>query len=218
MKNISQKFFAAIDEIKKSLQSTKNIDIRRLDAVRRKVLYEFQKTISAIEKKKNRVREAIRRRKTLRKYKISLWRTLSFFQFRFLLAAPFIYGMIVPTVFLHIFLEIYQQTVFRLCHIPRVRHRDHFFFDRRYLAYLNVLEKVNCCYCSYYNGLISYAREIGGKTERYWCPIKHAKRVWDPHGEYEHFFEYLDAEGYRKNRVKLRIFHAEGEDGGRGQN
>lgn len=34
------------------------------------------------------------------------------------------------------------------------------------------MEKVNCVYCSYFNGLMSYLREIAGRTEQYWCPIR----------------------------------------------
>jgi hypothetical protein len=56
-------------------------------------------------------------------------------------------------------------------------------FDRYHLAYLNVLEKLNCAYA---NGLIAYVREIAGRTEQYWCPIKHARRVIGAHSHYAH--------------------------------
>jgi hypothetical protein len=54
--------------------------------------------------------------------------------------------------------------------------------------------------------LISYAREIVGKTERYWCPIKHAQKLKDPHGEYGKFCDYLEGKEFRKNWGKLRKF------------
>jgi hypothetical protein len=44
-------------------------------------------------------------------------------------------------------------------------------FDRRKLAYLNAIEKLNCDYA---NGILTYAREIASRTEQFWCPIKHA--------------------------------------------
>ena len=77
--------------------------------------------------------------------------------------------------------------------IHKVLRQDRFVFDRAQLGYLNLFERVNCAYCSYANGLISYVREIAGRTEQYWCPIKHARRMHDAHGRYHEFFEYGDA-------------------------
>jgi hypothetical protein len=45
--------------------------------------------------------------------------------------------------------------------------------------------------------VIAYAREISSRTEQYWCPIKHAIRITDPHHRYYDFLEFGDAEGYR---------------------
>jgi hypothetical protein len=70
-------------------------------------------------------------------------------------------------------------------------------FDRRYLAYLNALEKLNCAYCSYANGLIGYVREIASRTEQYWCPIKHARKLVAAHPRYASFADFGDAEGYQ---------------------
>ena len=53
---------------------------------------------------------------------------------------------------------------------------------------------------------MAYATEIAGRTERYWCPIKHAKRLKQPHSQYGNFVEYLDAKSYRKNLENLRCF------------
>ena len=78
-----------------------------------------------------------------------------------------------------------------------MQRRDHVTFDRQHLAYLNGLEKLNCVYCSYANGLLSYAREIAGRTEKHWCPIKHARRLSGTHQYYPDFLEYGDAHGYR---------------------
>jgi len=85
--------------------------------------------------------------------------------------------MIVPSVLLHLFLFIYQQTALRLYQIPLVSLKDYVTFDRKELDYLNSIQKINCLYCSYVNGLFSYAVEIAGRTERYRCPIKNAKKM-----------------------------------------
>ena len=115
-----------------------------------------------------------------------------------ILTAPVIYALIVPLVLLDLFVTIYQAVCFPVYGIPKARRRDYLIFDRHHLAYLNAIEKLNCAYCSYANGLIAYVREIAGRTEQYWCPIKHARRVIGAHPGYASFEDYGDAEGYRK--------------------
>jgi hypothetical protein len=114
------------------------------------------------------------------------------------LTAPVIYALIVPLVLLDLFVTVYQAVCFPVYRIPKVRRRDYLVFDRHHLAYLNALEKLNCSYCSYANGMIAYVREIAGRTEQYWCPIKHARRVVGAHPKYASFEDYGDAEGYKK--------------------
>ncbi|HET6159763.1 MAG TPA: hypothetical protein VFE34_15565 [Dongiaceae bacterium] len=120
------------------------------------------------------------------------------------LTAPIIYSLIVPFVLLDLFITIYQVACFPVYGIPKVRRRDYIAFDRGHLAYLNAIEKLNCTYCSYANGLIAYVREITSRTEQYWCPIKHATRVMGSHGRYSGFEDYGDAEGYRSQLDRHR--------------
>lgn len=112
------------------------------------------------------------------------------------LTAPVIYAMIVPFALLDLFVTVYQAVCFPVYGIPKVRRGDHIRIDRHHLAYLNGLQKLNCVYCGYANGLIAYVREIAGRTEAYWCPIKHAARVEGRHGHYAGFVDYGDAEGF----------------------
>ena len=86
------------------------------------------------------------------------------------LTAPVIYAVIVPLVLLDLFVTIYQRVCFPVYEIPKVNRGDYLVFDRHHLAYLNALEKLNCAYCSYANGLIAYVREIAGRTEQYLVP------------------------------------------------
>lgn len=51
---------------------------------------------------------------------------------------------------------------------------------------------------------MSYAKEIVARTEQYWCPIKHARSVLDPHLNYPKFFDYGNVERYRQELVALR--------------
>jgi hypothetical protein len=139
--------------------------------------------------------EILRRHRELR---VSLGRYLLKARFWVVLTAPVIYALIIPLLLLDIFVTIYQHICFPVYGIAKVRRRDYFVFDRHHLSYLNALEKLNCAYCSYANGLISYTREIAGRTELHWCPIKHARRVIGAHANYTEFVDFGDAEAYRK--------------------
>jgi hypothetical protein len=118
--------------------------------------------------------------------------------------APVIYSLIVPLVLLDIWVGLYQAICFRVYGIPRVRRADYILFDRQHLAYLNWIEALNCMFCAYGNGVVAYVREVSSLTEQYWCPIKHALKVHDPHQRYYQFLEYGDADGYRARLDTLR--------------
>ena len=121
-----------------------------------------------------------------------------------ILSAPFIYVLFFPLLLLDGFVTLYQFVCFPIYRIPKVRRRDYLIFDRHNLAYLNLIEKINCAYCSYGNGLISYIKEIVGRTEQYWCPIKHARRIRQPHSHYSRFVDFGDARHYRAKQEKIR--------------
>lgn len=121
-----------------------------------------------------------------------------------LLTAPVIYGLIVPLAALDLALTVFQHVCFRAWGIDRVRRRPFFAYDRHRLDYLNIIEKLNCNYCAYANGLIAYAREVAGRTEQYWCPVRHAARVNAPHRQYRQFVPYGDGEAYQRELPILR--------------
>ena len=118
--------------------------------------------------------------------------------------APVIYSLIVPLILVDIWVSLYQAICFRAYGISRVRRADYVVLDRQYLAYLNWIEAANCMFCAYANGLVGYVREISSRTEQYWCPIKHALKVYDPHKRYYQFLEYGDADGYRARLATFR--------------
>jgi hypothetical protein len=125
------------------------------------------------------------------------------------LTAPIIYAGIIPFALLDLFLAIYQGVCFRAYGVPKVRRGDYVIFDRGHLNYLNFVEKLNCVYCSYANGLCAYATEVVARTEQHWCPIKHALRLRSPHSRYTHFFDYGDAEKYRSGIESVRCDFAD---------
>ncbi len=137
-------------------------------------------------------------KKIHKKIKVSVTQSVLGARIRTILSVPFIYMMIMPAVLLDICLWIYQQTAFRLYKIPQVHRTDYIVYDRQHLEYLNILEKMNCIYCSYFNGLLGYAVEIAGRTEAYWCPIKHAKKNKTWHSWQKEFADYGDAKWFRK--------------------
>ena len=120
------------------------------------------------------------------------------------LTAPLIYSMVVPFLLLDLGVTIYQFVCFPVYRIARVRRSDYMLFDRARLPYLNLLERLNCAYCSYANGVIEYVREVAARTEQYWCAIKHSHQPSAPHERYGAFAEFGDARGYERKRENLR--------------
>ncbi|MCA0211268.1 MAG: hypothetical protein LCH74_19580 [Proteobacteria bacterium] len=147
-----------------------------------------------------------------RKLKTSVRAFLARSSFGAVITAPFIYSMILPLLLLDIWISFYQAVCFRAYGIVRVERRDYIAFDRGRLAYLDWVEALNCAYCAYANGVIAYAREIGSRTEQYWCPIKHALKISDPHQRYYEFLEFGDAEGYRTRLAAFRELLAADRD------
>ena len=121
-----------------------------------------------------------------------------------LLTTPVIYSLAVPLALLDAWITLYQWSCFPIYGIARVPRRRYFVIDRQKLAYLNAIERANCMYCGYANGLIGYVREIAARTEQYWCPIRHARRIPEPHGHYQLFLDYGDARGYHARLPDLR--------------
>ena len=128
-----------------------------------------------------------------------------------LLTVPLVYGLAVPIALLDLALCLYQLGCFTAWRIPRVNRSDYIVIDRHRLAYLNGIEKLNCVYCGYANGVIAFAREVASRTEQYWCPIKHALRVKGAHDRYQGFAEYGDAKGFRRSSEAFRERLREGE-------
>jgi hypothetical protein len=120
------------------------------------------------------------------------------------LTGPVIYAGFLPMLLLDLFLTLYQALCFSVYGIPKVKRSDYLIYGRGRLKYLNWFERLNCEYCSYGNGLAAYFREVAGRTEQHWCPIKHARRVKAPHSRYSRFVDYGDAEAYRLRARHVR--------------
>jgi hypothetical protein len=146
----------------------------------------------SLQQKKIIFLEEVRRRN--KAFKFPTWKYVIPTNFRHFLSIPFIYGMIIPALILDVFLTVFQWTAFSLYKIPKVKRSEYIIYDRRFLDYLNFIQKINCLYCSYVNGVFAYAVEIGARTERYWCPIKSANKPKFSHGWYRDFADYGNPE------------------------
>ncbi len=106
-------------------------------------------------------------REVHRRFRQTVPRFLRESQILNVLTAPVIYAMVVPIAFLDLGISGYQAICFRAYGITRVKRSAYIVIDRHQLAYLNGIEKLNCMYCSYANGVFAFVREVAGRTEQY---------------------------------------------------
>jgi hypothetical protein len=121
-----------------------------------------------------------------------------------LLTGPVIYSLAIPIVFLDLYVTLYQAVCFPVYRIAKVRRSDYIVFDHGHLEFLNWIERFHCNYCAYANGLLAYTCEIAARTEQYFCPIKHARKVLGSHSRYARFLAYGEAENYHAKLEEFR--------------
>lgn len=182
----------------------KNIDelLARIQALQDELEEEYRRTRDEWSQKKQELADEFLRHQ--RRYKTGLFRFLLRTRLLVALTAPVIYLGWIPFMLMDLFVTVYQTICFPIYRIPKVRRSEYLVFDREDLPYLNIIEKFNCFYCSYGNGVAAYTREVAARTEQYWCPIKHARRVKAAHERYPNFFDYGDAEAYQQGLNRLR--------------
>jgi len=178
-----------IDEILEKIQSLEKDLERAFEAKRAQFHYHLDRRAVRFEK------EALVRQRALKQGLLRFWRMSGGLNF---ITSPVIYALVVPLVLLDLSLTVYQFVCFPIYKIRKVPRGDFIVFDRHHLAYLNAVEKLNCAFCSYANGVIAYGREIASRTEERWCPIKHAQKVRGVHRRYYQFDDYGDGESFRK--------------------
>ncbi|MBU0689726.1 MAG: hypothetical protein KJ850_01015 [Gammaproteobacteria bacterium] len=130
---------------------------------------------------------------------------LSRIRFGFLITIPSIVIMVIPAFILDMTASLYQAVNFRAYEIPLVGRKKYIFLDRYALRHLNFMEKFFCVYCGYFNGVMQYVSEIAARTEEFWCPIKHSKRVGFEHKRYMNYLEYDDSTEYHAKRKNIRL-------------
>ena len=121
-----------------------------------------------------------------------------------ILTVPVIWFCIIPAAFMDLVASLYQFICFKIYGIPKVKRNDYVVIDRHSLNYLNPIEKLNCVYCGYFNGMIAYVQEIAARTEQFWCPIKHARKLGAIHKRYHKFMDYGDHKEYQSRLAEIR--------------
>lgn len=182
----------------------KHIDelLARIEALQNEVEDEYRRAREDWALKKAELAEEFARQQ--RRYKTGLFRFVIRSRVLVLLSAPLVYVGWLPFLLLDLFVTVYQAVCFPIYRIPKVKRSDYLVFDREDLPYLNLVEKFNCFYCSYGNGVAAYFREVAARTEQYWCPIKHARRIKAAHDRYPKFFDHGDAEAFQQGLKRLR--------------
>jgi hypothetical protein len=186
---------AALDALTEKLRSVESEIEAELAKRREELRFRIESRRIVFEKEVLRVHHELKTRAT--RYLIDANPLM-------ILVSPVIYSLIIPIVLLDIWIMTYQAICFPVYKIPKVRRRDYLVFDRHHLAYLNIVEKINCAYCSYANGAIAFMREVAARTEIYWCPIKHARRVLGPHPYYQGFADFGDVESFREKLAQMK--------------
>ncbi len=186
------------DKIREIIDEIEAMKIKlgeEIDKQESHISYEIQNGYVRFEK------EVLDRQRVNMKNLLSWLREVPLLHF---LTAPLIYAMVIPAIIFDVVLFVYQQIAFRVFKFQFIKRSDYLHFDHHYLGYLNPIEKLNCLYCSYFNGLMLYASAIAGRTELYFCPIKHAKKVVSEHKYYKEFLFYGDENDYQEKLNELR--------------
>jgi len=186
------------DKIKEIIEEIEAMKVKLGEEIAQQesyISYEIQNGYVKFEK------DVLKRQKENMKNLLAWFREVPFLHF---LTAPIIYGMVIPAILVDVIIFIYQHVVFRIFKFEFLKRSDYIVFDRHYLGYLNPIEKLNCLYCSYVNGVLQYASEIAARTEFYFCPIKHAKKIVYQHDYYNKYLMYGDEDMYHDKLQELR--------------
>lgn len=186
------------DELLEKIKELENELIKEIEKRNKQFFYEIKKRKVIFEK------TILKRHKEMA---INFWQYIRQTRPRHIIGIPIIYSMIFPITILDIMITFYQYTFFPLFQMKTVKRKNYIVIDRHFLGYLNPLEKIHCAYCGYFNGVISYAREVAGRTEYRFCPIKHATTASSFHRHYTSFVDYGDAESSFERFVEIdRLF------------
>ena len=117
---------------------------------------------------------------------------------------PFIWTPLFFAILIDISMEIYHHICFPIYGLKKIDRSQYIqITDRAKLDYLSPLDKINCMYCGYANGLFPYLAQICKSTETYWCGIMHDSKYPQLKGREHHkdFLPYGDEEALSKSTL-----------------
>jgi hypothetical protein len=95
---------------------------------------------------------------------------------KLILSMPFIYVLMIPIGLLDLLVSLYQWICFPIYRLTRIHRNQYIQLQRKGLESLNIVDRLNCYYCSYANGVLRYAQKVASETEKMWCPIRQKQR------------------------------------------
>jgi len=102
-------------------------------------------------------------------------------------------------VLINLYIQIYQNICFPAYGIQRVKQGEYLIFNESQLSGLDLIE----CICYFYAvGMLRFSLEVTSRTESFWCPIKHLRRLTiEYHDKYSKFADYGDEEAFKTIRL-----------------
>ena len=135
---------ADIEETVRRLMRLEDELERKFAAQRERFHYHLEEKRAVFEA------EALRRHKRIRTGLLTFLRKSPFAT---IIVAPAVYGLILPIALLDLGVYIFQLVCFSAWGMARIDRSEFVIVDRHRLANLNGIEKLNCAYCGYANGV-----------------------------------------------------------------
>ena len=77
--------------------------------------------------------------------------------------------------------------------------------DRQHLACLNLIERFHCTCCARAKGLLAHASERAARTEPYFCPTGHPRRLVASHARSQRFLANGAAADFHARLEEFRL-------------
>jgi len=192
---MSTRISAILDKIAHMEKELEEEILREAEEKRQQFRYRLEKEKVFFDRESREIHRAMRQ---------GIWAFLKETPLKSLLVAPVIYSLFLPLILLDLWIGLYQAICFQAYGIRKVDRKRYISLDRGKLPYLNRIEQINCDYCGYANGLMNFAREVASRTEQYFCPIKHVRRVSGAPSRYHDFCDFGDGGCYRDRLTAFR--------------
>ena len=125
---------SSIDDLLSKIKLMEQELLEEIQSQQQNFAYEIQQKRIYFEK------QVVQQHKTLCSTVIDYLKNASF---KHILTVPVIWAILIPAVLLDITVTLYQADLFSSVWHPQSQTGGLYVFDRRYLSYLNIVEKIN---------------------------------------------------------------------------